>query len=297
MRLLAITEELKTLMRDDFNKFIEGPSSGTKVSYSFDYTQFIPKDIKTPTVLFTASAYLKLMALVDTCPKEIAWHGLVNKSIDAAGKPVYTIYDILFYPQKATATTVVADDEKYAMWLMGLPDGVFEYVRFQGHSHVNMTTSPSGKDTSNWAEFTDITPDDEYYIFCIANKSASFYWEICDKANNIVFENKDISWGVILEDGSLVNTWATTEIGKYFVEEKATTWAPGNTIATPAVTHPRWWEEDLKKNVTPPASPQTPKTKTQTSPGSKGGVTSITTLALPHGVKARDRYNDVIGGM
>ena len=38
-------------------------------------------------------------------------------------------------------------------------------MRFQGHSHVNMTTGPSGTDLTNWNEFLQKNLlDDDFYL-------------------------------------------------------------------------------------------------------------------------------------
>ena len=61
-------------------------------------------------------------------------------------KDTYLISDILVYPQEVTGSTVTTDQNEYEMWLMKQEDDVFNNIRMQGHSHVNMSTSPSSVD-------------------------------------------------------------------------------------------------------------------------------------------------------
>ena len=124
-----------------------------------------PKPLEKPEVRFSLEAYHKMQALVNYCDKEICWHGLVEKVDDLS----YYVYDILVYPQLATAATVEADEEEYVKWLDELEDEEFNAIRMQGHSHVNMTASPSGVDEDYYDVLRRHITD--YYIYLIMNKS------------------------------------------------------------------------------------------------------------------------------
>ena len=119
------------------------------------------------TIRFTTEAWRKQCSLVQYFNTEIAWHGLVRPI-----KEGYEIYDILVYPQEVTGGTVETDQQKYQMWLMQQPDEIFQHIRYQGHSHVNMTPHPSGVDLDNQRRMQ--IPDNDFYIFLIWNK-ASYY--------------------------------------------------------------------------------------------------------------------------
>jgi hypothetical protein len=128
-----------------------------------------------------------MRALVDNASTEISWHGLVEPYEDTV-----RIYDVLVYPQVATAVTVEADDDNnaYVSWLDDLPDAQFNQVRMQGHSHVNMGTSPSGTDINFYETLLEHVKD--FYIFMILNKAGSVFVEYYDIANNVVYETADI---------------------------------------------------------------------------------------------------------
>lgn len=134
-------------------------------------------------------AYSKMFALVDNFNTEIAWHGLARR--DDEGK--YTITDVVVYPQVVTGATVNTDQEKYQMWLYELPDEVFPQVRAQCHSHVNMSTSPSGTDTNYYDQIVEQLGDEDFYIFMILNKRRDIFVNIYDKKYNVMYESKDVT--------------------------------------------------------------------------------------------------------
>ena len=116
-------------------------SKSNSGNINFNYNFNKAKSNKKPEVIFTKEAYAKITTLVDNHDKEIGWHGIVSKNED-----IYTITDILVYPQICTSTTVEADEVEYVRWVMEQSDEVFNTVRLQGHSHVNMGVTPSATD-------------------------------------------------------------------------------------------------------------------------------------------------------
>ena len=72
----------------------------------------LKKDYVQPVVTFTETAYNKMWALVDYNTKEIGWHGTVERKDNT-----FIITDILVYPQAVDATSIVADEAKFAEWL------------------------------------------------------------------------------------------------------------------------------------------------------------------------------------
>lgn len=136
-------------------------------------------------LVFLPTAWEKMIALIDECNKEIAWHGTVTKVNNT-----YTISDIFVFPQTVTGCTVTSDDTEYSMWLANQPDNIFNSLRFHGHSHVNMGVSPSGTDT-NYQE--DILKNlQDFYIFAIFNKKGDSWCAIYDVKDNTAYDNKDI---------------------------------------------------------------------------------------------------------
>ena len=143
-------------------------------------------------VNFTTEAYNKMMTLVDGFSSEVAWHGIV-KRIDEC---TFRITDILVYPQTVTGVTVNTDQSEYVKWLYGLPDEIFTNLMFQGHSHVNMGTSPSGTDLNDMYELIENLDDDDYYIFMIWNKRREFDIRVVDMAKNVIYSGADVQVSV-----------------------------------------------------------------------------------------------------
>lgn len=139
-------------------------------------------------VVFSPTAYAKMLALVMNFSDEVAWHGTVMRD----GNDFY-ITDILVYPQEVTGVTVNTDQAEYEMWMMSLVDEEFNNLRFQGHSHVNMGVSPSTTDLNHQEEILEQLRDDDYYIFMIVNKKLEMFISIFDYANNIKFETEDVN--------------------------------------------------------------------------------------------------------
>ena len=150
-------------------------------------------------VYFEPIAWDKMRALIDGFDKEVAWHGLARRGEDET-RDEYIIYDILVYPQTVTGATVNTDQEKYSMWLMEQPDDVFNYIRMQGHSHVNMHTSPSGVDLTHQEKILEQLGDEDFYIFMIWNKRGEKNVKIYDLKKNILFENLDVQVSVIRDE-------------------------------------------------------------------------------------------------
>jgi hypothetical protein len=149
------------------------------------------------TVLLTPEAYRKIVALVTEFNSEVAWHGTAARSGDCE----FTIEDIFVYPQEVTGSTVTTDQKAYSEWLYALPDEVFNTIRMQGHSHVNMGVSPSGIDDKHRQEILGQLENDMFYIFMIWNKSLNIHTLIYDMSQNILYENKDIDVKLLMGEG------------------------------------------------------------------------------------------------
>ena len=187
---IKMTEQYMAECRADFEKALQltkladGKLSFTKVFTCGD---------RKATVVFTAGAWAKMALLVKEFDKEVAWHGVAHRATDEAVDE-YIIEDIVVYPQEVSGTTVEMDTEKYAEWLMqNADDERFNNIHMQGHSHVNMPTSPSSVDLNHQEEILNMLGDDDFYIFMIWNKSFVSTNKIYDLKKNVLFEDKDIT--------------------------------------------------------------------------------------------------------
>ena len=156
MRPITITQEYLTELREQaiasiaqqmdatFTNLATQRNSTTAPSIKFEQKLNIERKLETPIQInFTGIAYAKQLALLQNCSSEIAWHGTVTANED---RTVFTIENILVYPQTVTSATVVTDETKYQQWKQLLTDDEYNSLRFQAHSHVNMAVNPSGVD-------------------------------------------------------------------------------------------------------------------------------------------------------
>ena len=148
------------------------------------------------TIYMTGIAWMKMQTLVREFDKEVAWHGVAFRGEDET-KDEYTITDILVYPQEVTSTTVDMDVEAYQDWLNALTDDVFNNLRMQGHSHVNMSVGPSGTDENLYKQMLANLPEDSFYIFMIWNKKWDKTVKLYDMKKNLFFGTTDCEVKVI----------------------------------------------------------------------------------------------------
>lgn len=188
-KIIKLTPEYLEEARRDFEIALAGLKlSDGKISFTKTFGQVNRK----ATVFFTEMAWQKMQALIREFDKEVAWHGVAKRGEDPE-KDEYIISDILVYPQEVTGATVTTDQVKYQMWLYDdANDAVFNDIRMQGHSHVNMSTTPSSVDTSLYERILDQMDDNTFYIFLIYNKRGEFTYKIYDMAKNVLFETSDV---------------------------------------------------------------------------------------------------------
>lgn len=178
----------------DFGQWLRGLTTFDKASYSPKLAKVEAK----ATLYFTEAAFMKMQYLVAVYDTEAAWHGVAKRVEE--GKSDFVVTDILVYPQEVTGATVNTDQAKYQDWLYGLDDDVFNNLRFQGHSHVRMATTPSATDLEHQRNLTSQLEGDMFYIFVIWNKDNKRTVMIHDMAQNLMFDNEDVDVKIIQDD-------------------------------------------------------------------------------------------------
>ena len=131
-----------------------------------------------PKVYINNNAMNKMQEYIRQCDNEIGWLGCAEK-IDGA----YHITDVFLFEQEVHSTTTEITTEglnNFAMELMKTNNGIetWNNMRVWGHSHVNMSTSPSSQDESQMDLFLENTND--FFIRIIANKKDNFRIDIYD---------------------------------------------------------------------------------------------------------------------
>lgn len=203
-KIISLTPELIAQCRTEFfaalekakqefdQQLTQNKISGGKIDFSFGrYVRSFDQADRKATVYFSELAWIKMTSLIREFSTEVAWHGIAHRDEDET-KDVYYITDILVYPQKVTGGNVETDQDAYQTWLYGLSDEQFSNLRMQGHSHVNMGTTPSSVDLTQQGKILEQMRGDMFYIFMIWNKSHSKNIKIYDLKKNVLFETEDV---------------------------------------------------------------------------------------------------------
>lgn len=175
-----------------------------------DIRQNFKSDNRKAVLYFTPAAWTKMTALVFEFSTEVQWHGLVRRLSEFE----FEVYDIIVPPHIVTSVTVTSDPEKYSNWINGLDDETFNALRFHGHSHVDMTVSPSPTDVDYRKDVITQLPssdanNDSFYIFLIINKRHNLSAEIYDLTYNALYSttSKEIDVMITFDDGDTLDNF------------------------------------------------------------------------------------------
>lgn len=196
-KLIKPTSDAVESIITKFTEWIRGAKNCTeKMRYEFD----LGKTDTRATLLFTAAAYMKMKYLIAVYDTEAAWHGVVHRVNE--GESTFVVSDILVYPQEVSGATVNTDQKQYQDWLFNLDDEVFNNLKFQGHSHVNMGVTPSSVDLEHQAAILEQVEDDMFYIFVIWNKKGDRTIKIYDRALNTLYDTEDVDVKILTDNDS-----------------------------------------------------------------------------------------------
>ena len=180
-------EMLDEILKDFISDLSKSRMFDGKITYTKTFGEVEAKT----KLYFTEVAWLKMKTLVREFDKEVAWHGTAERTT-VDGEDGYLIRDIYVYPQVVSGATVNTDQEKYQTWLYEFDDEIFNNMKMQGHSHVNMGVTPSSVDDAFYEEILEMVEPDSFYIFMIWNKKWEKTIKIYDLGKNILFDTKDV---------------------------------------------------------------------------------------------------------
>lgn len=187
-------ENIDSMITQFKNMIARWGEEGVDRNINLSMGAFLKVEDDTPKikVMFSPLAYAKMLNYVRQSSLEIAWHGCVERRDDD-----FYVKDVFCYPQKVTGTTVETDDEPYSQWVDSLDTDTYNTMRMQGHSHVNMSVTPSGTDWNYYKQQLRDTATDDFYIFLIMNKRHEVWCNVYDKQRNIHFEDADVIFEVV----------------------------------------------------------------------------------------------------
>lgn len=139
-----------------------------------------------PIVLININALNKMKEYIRQSNKEIGWLGTVVKE-----NGMYNILDVYLFKQEVheTTTEITTDGlNEFAMEILSQEDGmeIWNNMKMWGHSHVNMSTSPSVQDDNQMDLFTQNAND--FFIRIIANKKDEFRIDVWDYEKGVIYE-------------------------------------------------------------------------------------------------------------
>lgn len=167
----------------------------------------------TPRILITPEAYKDMYQIVNLVDTEVGWIGNVSR----LGND-FLIQEVFLPEQEVHATTTEISSGGLAIWatemLLARADGleVINGIRFWGHSHVQMGTSPSWQDDSQMRIFAESC--DDYFIRGILNKLGRMEFTLY--LFNIGIEIHDVEWSIYSpeEDQARKEKWLAEIAGK-----------------------------------------------------------------------------------
>ena len=143
-----------------------------------------------PVIKINPDALTKMKLFIDNCIDEIGWLGTACKN-----KNTIYIEDVILFQQEVhSATTEITPEglAEFAEEIMKQPNGmdVWNNIKVWGHSHVYMTTSPSGQDDKQMETF--IEGGHDWFIRIIANKKSELRIDLYDYSIGVIYN--DLPW-------------------------------------------------------------------------------------------------------
>jgi hypothetical protein len=174
-------------------------------------------------IVFDRTADERIRALVSECQDEVCWVGLARPVFneDLSSVRYFRVSDIFVPRQEVTAATVdgVEDGvgshlfEAYDHYTEGEDDSNIEHLIYFGHSHVNMSTSPSTVDTDAWEEWIggkNTENRTRYFVTSIHNKKGESSGFIYINAPGFGVVHLSAQCGTEQDNANL--TWAKNQL-------------------------------------------------------------------------------------
>lgn len=137
-------------------------------------------------VYITPLARKKMEIYCDLCDKEVGWMGFVEKSEQ---EHIFLISDFVLLRQEVHAATTEIDPKALLELWDGLDENKQGKMKIWGHSHVNMSPTPSGQDDDQMKYFEE---GNDWFIRLITNKKGDMNITIYDYKNGIEIHTDEL---------------------------------------------------------------------------------------------------------
>ena len=156
-----------------------------------------------PKIIITITALNKMKEYIRQSNDEIGWLCTSIKQ----GRAFIIMDAYLFNQEVNSVTTEITTDglNEFAMEVMQMENGldIWNNMKVWGHSHVNMSTSPSGQDEKQMEVFTQNA--DDFFIRIIGNKKGEMKIDLYDYEKGVIYE--DLTYAIDYEENNeLINT-------------------------------------------------------------------------------------------
>lgn len=164
--------------------FKQRPKADTKVGVVKEFA---------PRIGIQSDALAKMQIYVQQCSDEVGWLGTAY--LDEKNRFIL-IKDVYLFDQDVHGTTTEITPEglsNFAEELLSMGDKgveIWNSLKVWGHSHVNMTVSPSGQDDRQMVTFQEGGHD--WFIRLIANKKGDMKLDLYDYKSGITYI--DLPW-------------------------------------------------------------------------------------------------------
>ena len=129
-------------------------------------------------VYILPDARAKMEMYCELCDKEIGWLGFVEKYPGQG----FLITDVVLLKQEVHSATTEIDPQALLEFWGETPVEQQSKIKIWGHSHVNMSPTPSGQDDSQMSYFSD---SNDWFIRLITNKKGDMNITIYDYKNGV----------------------------------------------------------------------------------------------------------------
>lgn len=137
-------------------------------------------------IYITQLAKRKMELYCELCSDEIGWMAYVDKLADNKG---YMITDCILLKQKVhSGTTEIDPLALLELWNSITPEQQAK-IKCWGHSHVNMSPTPSGQDNDQMKYFED---GNDWFIRIITNKKGEINIDFYDFKNGFEINNNTL---------------------------------------------------------------------------------------------------------
>ena len=157
-----------------------------------------------PDCYITIDAMARVHEIVRQSDKEVGWMGQMIRRVNDNGMISLTLFNPYVPRQEVSGATTDIDAEGVAEYALAVKQP--ELIKWWGHSHVRMGTSPSGTDITTFNEHIEADPDNPF-VMTIHNKDHETHCNIY------------LGGGLYINDAPLYVDWNNPKMVKSVEEE------------------------------------------------------------------------------